>query len=481
MHMRWPERLLERWQRYSLATQFALAASIAVGSCMTILGIWVTSKIEEGVVENSAVTTAFYMESLLAPLLQPLVTEPILPATSKSALERIFSDTPLGRQIINFRIWTVPTRRPSLTRTILYSTAPGQIGKSFDASIAYTRAASGFVVKTLAPASRGEDYSELKFTPTLLEIYTPIYESGTKRVIAVAEFYQKTDALRATLRNTRALTFLVVGGSTLGMLAVLFGIVWRGSSTIASQRVFLEQRVGELSTALSHIEVLNERLVQARRRTGETNERLLRRVGADLHDGPAQLIGLALLRIDALHPETDEYDACTAVENFNIIQSALAEALEELRNLSAGIAPPRLNNVSLKVALELAARNHEKRTGTEVELDLNLDACPPIPIAMRTCLYRFAQEGLSNAFKHAAGNGQMVLANFEKDAILVEIRDSGPGIDPYKVHNSDGLGLAGLRDRVESLGGQFVFSSPPNAGTRLIARFNLVESETHNV
>jgi signal transduction histidine kinase len=468
--MIWSSRTRARWNSLTLATQFAIATSIVVSAFMTLLAAWVSSRIEEGVVENTAITTAFYMESLLAPLLQPLATEASLPAAAQTSLGRILAETPLGREIVTIKIWAAPSRRPSLTRVVLYSNVAEFMGATFPQSLSFKRAASGRVVKSFNISDKDENGSDVRHGVQLLEIYTPIYQHGTRRIIAIAEFYQKTETLQASIRAARKQTIFVVGAATITMLALLFGIVRQGSRTIATQRLSLEQRVDELFGALNHNEELRQNLIQATRRTGETNERLLRRVGAELHDGPAQLVGLTLLRFDAIHPAETTLSLTEKTNIFEILRGALVDAIDEIRNISSDIAPPHLGDMKLETALELAVRNHEKRTGTSVKRQFGTYP-DTIPSIIKICLYRFTQEGLNNAFKHASGRGQMVDAAFHEGVICVEVCDEGPGVDAADIGRSNGLGLAGLRDRVESLDGSLEFKSVPGFGTKLIAKF----------
>ncbi len=471
--MTWTRRARERWSALTLAMQFAIATSIVVSAFMALLATWVSSRIEDGVVENTAITTALYMESLLTPVLQPLANEANLSPHAQTSLNRILTETPLGREIVTIKIWAAPSRRPSLTRVVLYSNAPEFSGKTFPQSLSFKRAASGRVVKSFSTGDQDENASEARQGPQLLEIYTPIYEHGTRRVIAIAQFYQKTETLQASIRAARQQTVLVVGGATITMLAILFAIVHQGSRTITTQRASLEQRVDELFGALNHNEELRQNLIHATRRTGETNERLLRRVGAELHDGPAQLVGLTLLRFDAIHPADTTLSVAEKTNVFEILRAALVDAIDEIRNISADIAPPHLGDMKLATALELAVRNHEKRTGTQVER--NFGKLPDtIPSIVKISLYRFTQEGLNNAFKHAGGVGQKVDAAFREGVICVEVCDGGAGIDAADVDRSNGLGLAGLRDRIEALDGKLEFNSVLGSGTKLIAKFNLV-------
>ena len=96
------------------------------------------------------------------------------------------------------------------------------------------------------------------------------------------------------------------------------------------------------------------------------------------------------------------------------------------------------------------------------------------------CLYRFVQEGLNNAYHHATGADCQVLTECSNGKIEVRVCDNGSGFDPVEIRREksrERLGLAGLRERIESLGGQFDIQSSPGKGTVLIARFSTTDLE----
>ena len=166
------------------------------------------------------------------------------------------------------------------------------------------------------------------------------------------------------------------------MLAALSGIVVRGSRTIERQRTQLQARVEELSTLLNQNEYLRNRLQTSSNRVAEINERYLRRIGADLHDGPAQLIGFALLRLDSLKLALrEEYPDRKDSDEISSIYDALHEAMGEIRELSAGLTLATLEEMPpLKVLKEIVGA-HERRTDTIV--DLTIDSIPeslPLPL-----------------------------------------------------------------------------------------------------
>jgi len=149
--------------------------------------------------------------------------------------------------------------------------------------------------------------------------------------------------------------------------------------------------------------------------------------------------------------------------------------LREVRDLSRGLALPEINDLSLPQELQLVAQRHEQRTGTKVKLTLG-----PLPevtsLPLKLCLYRFVQETLNNAYRHAQGQGQAITADYIDGFLYISVKDSGSGMaaDAMVVETAGRtrLGLAGLRYRVESLGGVFSLESS-TAGTSVNAQFKL--------
>jgi signal transduction histidine kinase len=95
---------------------------------------------------------------------------------------------------------------------------------------------------------------------------------------------------------------------------------------------------------------------------------------------------------------------------------------------------------------------------------------------LKSCLYRFTQAALNNAYQHAGGSGQAVRGTHRNGVVEIAVSDAGPGFLPeHKLGDGERLGLIGMRDRVVSLGGTFDLASKPGAGTRLTARFEVTD------
>lgn len=433
----------------SLVQQFPILASIVVGSGMAVLGSFVSAEIEHHVVQNAAAATAFYVNSLDMPDLQELTGKSTPSEGSLRALDHVFKNAESGRQIVSVKI-LLPDRR------IAYSTNRDFIGKTFPVNPKLLDALKGEVAAQFAGPIDEADATEHDLNAPLLEVYVPIREKDGDNTIAVAEFLTYAARLNSELDDARLESWIAIGGVALMQVILLSGIVWRGNKTIDSQRAVL---------------------VDARRASVETGERLLRRVGADLHDGPAQLIGLALLRLDNLRPPLAAKHS--KPEEFEKIRTVLQDCLREIRHLSAGLAPPHLDNLPLGKVLELAVRQHEQRTGTDVNAAIGMLPMN-MPLLHKVCIYRFVQEGLNNACRHAGGIGQMVHVVRHGDELTIEVADRGPGFSPSN-GGGGGLGLAGLRDRVESLGGKFFLETQLGAGTRLRASFQVAETGARDV
>ncbi|RMF90915.1 MAG: sensor histidine kinase, partial [Nitrospinota bacterium] len=382
------------WQDLSLAQQFMLASFFILVASMLGIGWWVGEQIQAGVVNQTAATVALYVDSFVSPHLQDLGQSPSLAPVHVRLLDRLLAGTPFGQQIVAFKVWNARGR-------ILYSTNPALIGQVFPVQEGLARAWQGEVVSKISSLQKEENTLERKKWSRLLETYSPVFLKGSNRIIAVVECYQPLGALEQEITAAKQQSWLVVGATTLTMYLLLAGIVFRGSNTIDQQQKELQEKVAQLTTLLTQNQELHARVQRAATRTAALNERFLRRISAELHDGPAQALSLALLRLDNV------VDRCTAcpwpgsgvpgnTEELDVIQASLRHALQEMRTIAAGLRLPELERLTLEETLVRVVRTHERRTNTVVRLSpTNLPAQVPLPV--KITLYRVVQEALSNA------------------------------------------------------------------------------------
>ena len=454
----------------TLSQRFMLASLGILLVGMVGIGAWVEQQIVTGVIHRTGATTALYVDSFVAPRLQELGQADELLPENTEALGKLLQDTPMGQQIVMLKVWNTHGR-------LLYSTDRSSIGKSFPMNEGLLRARLGEVVSKVSSLDEEENKALGTLHDRLLETYSPVWLSGTDQIIAVAEFYQLTDDLEQDIGVLKRRSWLVVGLTILLIYLLLAGFVRRASDTITNQQTELGRKVTQLTGLLAQNQELNERVRRASASVALLNEGYLRRIGSELHDGPAQDLGLSLLKLDALsgkiegQPESAAYQAW--IEQLNQIESSMQNALKEMRGIATGLSLPQLTTLSLAETVHRVVRAHERQTGTRVLLEEDLaedGAENQVGLPLKITVYRLIQEGLNNAYRHAGGAGQRVRVSFENKQLLVEISDSGPGFQASQAAGWNGrLGLSGMRERVESLGGLFKIESQIGQGTHIIA------------
>jgi signal transduction histidine kinase len=311
----------------------------------------------------------------------------------------------------------------------------------------------------------------------LIETYAPVRAKGESKVIAVIEFYQIMDELKGEIQAAQQRSWIVVGVSTIVIYLLLAGLVSRASNTILAQQKDLQEKVTQLTGLLEQNEQLHSRVSRAAARTTALNERFLRRIAADLHDGPGQDLALALLRIDELAEVCAtcmvfEVKRRAASDDFVTIQSALRSALADMRAILAGFRLPEIGQLSITETAERAVRDYERKTSVAVGLNVN-DTPIEAPLSVKITLYRILQESLANGFRHADGANQRVSIAGKEGQLIVEISDDGLGFNKRAELAENHLGLVGMRERVEILGGTFELESAQDNGTLIRARLPL--------
>lgn len=454
--------------------RFLIASLVILGAGMTGIGWWIGMQIESGVIHQTAANTALYVSSVMEPNVQELATSQSITLEHQAALTRLLHDTSFGQGITSVKVWNKQGR-------IIYANTPANIGLVFPVDSDLAKALRGWVSSEIGNLSKPENVNDPERGQRRLETYSPVRRTGTDEIIGAVEFYQTVTGLDRDVAAAQQQSWLVVVGATAIMYLLIAGFVRFASDTIRRQQGELAFRVTQLQGLLKQNQDLHERVRRAAQRTTELNERFLRRIGAELHDGPAQDLGLALLRLDHLQPAA-EFASSSLARNpvvetdFNLIQTSLRHALQEIRAISAGMGLPELENLPLSETVIRAIRAHERRTETSVKLDM--DRLPEaVPVPIKITVYRIVQEGLSNAYRHAGGKGQSVRVGYGGSQLSVTVSDDGPGFDQTREDEwEEHLGLIGMRERVESLGGVFEIESGDGHGTRVLARLPLVMS-----
>jgi signal transduction histidine kinase len=235
---------------------------------------------------------------------------------------------------------------------------------------------------------------------------------------------------------------------------------------MALARLFAAQAATALANAQLYTEVQagRARLQGLSRQLLEAQEAERRRIAHALHDEAGQLLASVHLALEAtvigLPPPFRE--------GFHQVRSQLEAMETQLRRLSHELRPTILDDLGLLPALQFLAQGVAMRTGLCIRVDSALAG--RLAPAVETALYRIMQEGLTNITKHAAATH--VDLRLWRDGEMVHglLRDDGAGFAVEQVVDRTGprgLGLLGIQERLEALGGTFQITSAPGQGTTL--------------
>jgi signal transduction histidine kinase len=209
----------------------------------------------------------------------------------------------------------------------------------------------------------------------------------------------------------------------------------------------------------------------------EKDERMLGRIGLDIHDGPTQQLSVALLEVQLLEADLADAEAegKPAPESLRPslgrIYETVGGALHEMRELIGHLRPAQFEDRRLNDILQDAVTGFESRSDclvtTEWEGEFPVNG---VSATQRITLYRILQEALTNAHRHGRATLVTVLCRDEEAGTTLVVTDDGAGFDPEAVQRRrpgvplQRFGLHGMRDRAQMLGGIFEITSAPGRG-----------------
>lgn len=248
-----------------------------------------------------------------------------------------------------------------------------------------------------------------------------------------------------------------------GLLARLLA-VWAGAVVAVATLARL------LARARRTREQARERLKESEARLRELSQRLLgaseaerRSLSRDLHDDLGQILTALCIDLDSAARHASGPKQTEALERARVEASAL---LERLHELAARLRPPLLDDLGLEEAVKSCLAELERRTGIEVRAVLALGGLELAPEASEN-LYRILQEALTNATRHARARQLEVELVVRAGRASLVVKDDGVGFDAEAAAKGPGLGLVGIRERAELLGGTCRVESSRGKGTTI--------------
>ena len=230
----------------------------------------------------------------------------------------------------------------------------------------------------------------------------------------------------------------------------------------------LEQIVVSFNAALDQVESDRDRIHDLVNRVIAAQEDERKRIARELHDDTSQVLFAQLLRVSAMK-NSDNPEVRTVAAQ---LEDMLAESMEAVRRLGHELRPPSLDDLGLREATGALVQRMSDRSGINITYTANGLRGRTDP-AIELVLYRVAQEALKNMWKHAHATEASLTLNCREEAIELIVEDNGRGFDPSKENPSDGkglgLGVFGMQERVDLVGGTLDIRGDRNPGTRVHA------------
>jgi len=218
-----------------------------------------------------------------------------------------------------------------------------------------------------------------------------------------------------------------------------------------------EQEARRSSEALVGARTSQLHQLSARLLTAQDEER--RRIARELHDSAGQYLAGIQMNLDAALRENPAIPGPLATRISDSAEMA-QRCLSEVRTMSYLLHPPLLDEMGLTSALAWYADGFAQRSGIRIELDIPKDL-GRLPSDTETALFRVVQQGLANIHRHSGSLMARICVKLDAENVMVEICDEGRGIPPEMLNGflSDtqfvGMGMAGMRERITGIGGQF--------------------------
>lgn len=438
------------WARLSLRGRLFLLALLPLLASLALIALAVRQQESELATREHALVRASYMDArrtelkhyvdLAVSTIKPLIGKP---GGQERALA-ILSSLDYGRDGYFF-VYALDgqvlmhSRQPELLGQNLWALRDPLGRPTIQQLIEQARAGGGYVEYLWRKPSSSQLAPKLGYVVAVPEwgwmLGTGLYLDGIEATM--------TELERGARQNITATMLWVGAVAVLGVALISAGA--------------LALNLTEHRSAEAKLRALAREVVQS-----QEDERA--RLARELHDGVSQaLVATKLLIESAQHePASAERLQALALKRLN-------STLAEVRHLSHALRPALLDTLGLPAALQHLAAEFDAAGGTRFESGVEGDE-RDLPEAVKTALFRIAQEALNNAARHAHAATVGVLLRFEPDGGLsLEIQDDGQGFDAEAAQAAAdrGLGLRSMRERAAALAARLVLVASPGSGCRL--------------
>ena len=202
------------------------------------------------------------------------------------------------------------------------------------------------------------------------------------------------------------------------------------------------------------------------RHTVNAQEEERARIARELHDETAQFLtalSLNLATLRSTQPQTPQVE-----ELLDRLQSLSQQMSQGISRMVRDLRPAQLDDLGLEAALSSLVDDERRHSGLDISVEV-LGSRRRLDPLVETVLFRVAQEALTNVIRHAGVDISRLQLEYHPDEVILCVQDWGAGFDMQQTGSLTGWGIAGMRERVESIGGQLRLQSSLGKGTRVEA------------
>jgi signal transduction histidine kinase len=265
-------------------------------------------------------------------------------------------------------------------------------------------------------------------------------------------------------------------GKILGIVVVAHSIP---HSFVQKQILLVEAVVKQAVVALQNAWLFEqvrsgrERLQQLSRHLVEIQENERKYIARELHDETSQSLTSLKLGLQVIEQKSAGHEQL--MEQVIKLKGLADETLESLHRLAVNLRPASLDHLGLIDALTGLIESTQQRSGLTAHFK-TMDAKQMVPLTeeIETSIYRIVQESITNVVRHAHATYVDVILEWQEDKIVVIVEDDGVGIDMQQASEKGRLGMIGMQERAEMLGGRLLVDSTPQVGTTLVVEIPYV-------
>ena len=290
-----------------------------------------------------------------------------------------------------------------------------------------------------------------------------------KQAIVVTPLPERCPLREARTISAHATVPILARDRVLGVL----GVASADAHAFSANEVKLLEAVGQqLGVAVENARLWDD-LRDKERVRGQLLEKIIvaqeeerKRIARELHDDTGQAITSLMVGLRAAS------DACepSVRSRFEPLRGIAAQTLESVKRLARELRPALLDDLGLAAALERYVASYRANFGSNADLQMTgFSNDGRLPSEVELALYRIIQEALTNIAKHAHAKNVSIVVERRPHSAIAVIEDDGRGFDVHAVldspHEETKLGLHGMRERAELVGGRLQIESTPGTGS----------------